>query len=322
MGFLGLYLVNREALLSAGSYRLETWNLPLLLFSFSCFFILWLVPAFKLQYLARLQGYFLNWRQALLAHIIMVLGSAVTPSGSGGGPALIGALKQLNIPMGKGLGIAIQLFILDLMFLVLVLPLGLLKILLSRKLVLTPQLTFFALLACLFSILGFILLSRYPRLLVSFLIWLRQKPFFKRFQGRLWRIAKDYYQSSKIFTRLPLRAWFNLQVITIISWLANFWLLWGLMRLYGLRLGILDVTSLLSIITLISFTVPTPGASGFMEFVVGVLAGKQIGHQALAAPILFWRMGSFYLIYLLGPLSGWLLVAKFNTNERSSNYLK
>ena len=310
LGFLGLYLVNREALLNVDNYRLEAWSLPLLIFCIGCFFILWIVPAFRLQYLARLQGYFLNWRQALLAHITMVLGSAITPSGSGGGPALIGALKQFNIPMGKGLGIAVQLFILDLVFLVLVLPLGLLKILLSKKLVLTPQLLFFALLACLLSIIGLIILSRYPRLVVSFIIWLRKRPFFKRFQGRLWRIAKDYYQSSKIFSKLPLQSWFNLQVITIISWVANFWLFWGLMRLYDLRLGIFDITSLLSVITLISFTVPTPGASGFMEFAVGVLTSTQIGHQALAAPILFWRMGTFYLIYLLGPLSGWLLIKR------------
>ncbi len=300
-------MVNREALLSVDSYKLEAWNWPLFILSLSCFFTLWLTPAFKLQYLARLQGYFLNWHEALLAHITMVLGSAVTPSGSGGGPALVGALKQLDVPIGKGLGIAIQLFILDLIFLVLILPLGLLKILLSNKLVLTPQLVFFALLACLLSIVATILLSRYPRLLVSFIIWLREKPFFRRFYGRLWRIAKDYYQSSKAFSRLPLHPWLSLQAITIISWLGNFWLLWVLMRLYGLKLGIFDITSLLSVITLISFAIPTPGASGFMEFAVGVLAGSQIGHQALAAPILLWRAGSFYLIYLLGPISGWLL---------------
>ncbi len=305
---MGLYLVNGEALLKVSNYRPEVWSLPLLIFCLGCFIILWLVPAFKLQYLAKLQGYFLNWHQALLAHITMVLGSAVTPSGSGGGPALVGALKQLNIPVGKGLGIAVQLFILDLIFLVWILPLGLLKILLSSKLTLTSQLTFFALVACLLSIMGVILLSRYPRLLVGFIIWLHKQPFFKRFRGRLWRIAKDYYQSNKAFSQLSLQPWLNLQGITIISWLANFWLLWGLIRLYGLELGIWDISSLLGIITLISFTVPTPGASGFMELAVGVLAGNQIEHQALAAPILFWRIGSFYLIYLLGPLSGWLLL--------------
>ena len=238
----------------------------------------------------------------------MVLGSALTPSGSGGTPALVGALKQLNIPFGKGLGIAIQLFIFDLIFLIVVLPLGLLKIFLSSKLVLTSSLLFFATLTCILSIGGAILLGFYPRLLVRGIFWLREKPLFKRFKGKLWKIAKDYYQSSKVFSRLSVKSWFILQTSTMFNWLANFWLLWGLMKLYGLILGIIDLTSLLSIVTLISFVVPTPGASGFIELMVGILAGSQIGQQALAIPILLWRVGSFYLVYLIGPISGWLLL--------------
>src|SRR5690606_12155131 len=101
----------------------------------------------------------------------------------------------------------------------------------------------------------------------------------------------------------------TLHVANILAWLTNFALFWALLTIYGAQAHLLDVLSVLSIITLFAFFVPTPGASGVLELLLGlaVAGGTQ---SSIAAPVVWWRAGTFYLAYLLGPLGAWFLLSK------------
>ena len=129
LGLLGLYVSTRSELLSAATYTPRGLTWPLAALCAASLVSLWLAPVVRLRLLAGAQGQRLTPGGAFLAHAAMVFGTAMTPSGTGGGPALMVALSRIGLPLGRGLGIAIQLFILDLVTFGWLIPAGLVYLL-------------------------------------------------------------------------------------------------------------------------------------------------------------------------------------------------
>src|SRR5690606_5061259 len=109
---------------------------------------------------------------------------------------------------------------------------------------------------------------------------------------------------------MPLPTSLALHLTNLCAWLSNFALLWALLAIYGAEARLLDVLAVLSIITLIGFFIPTPGASGFTELMVGLAVDGSSGSTSIAAPVAMWRAATFYVVYLIGPLIAWLILAK------------
>ena len=80
-----------------------------------------------------------------------------------------------------------------------------------------------------------------------------------------------------------------------------FLLLWALLALYAGGRDPLVVVAFLVVISLLATFVPTPGGSGFFEAAVGLTTGGPNG----VAPLVLWRIATFHLYYLLGPLAAW-----------------
>lgn len=302
LGALGLWLVYRDALLSPTSYRLLNPN-PYLMVAAALLFGLHLVfPTLKLLYLCRYQGMPMSFRKAVLVHFASVFGAVITPSNSGGAPTMVMALGRLGYPVGKGVGVASQVFILDLIFFAWSGPLGLAYLIYTRTLQLPLNAEILTLLAVLLALGLAVALSRYPKQVSGFLLWLaRQRPF-RRVQGRLGAVARDYYRSAQAYLTFSAGQHLALQAFTALGWFTSFLMLWALLSLYGVERGPVTVTALLSAITLVANFVPTPGGSGFVEAAVSLTAAG-----AATAPVVLWRLFNYYLFFLLGPLSGWLL---------------
>ena len=154
------------------------------------------------------------------------------------------------------------------------------------------------------AIAGAVVLTRYPRLVVRFILMAAKLQLLRRFASRLRKVARDYYHSARAFRDTATSAWLVLNVVTAAGWFSGFVLFWLLLRLYGVEANPLATLAILSSITLVSHLVPTPGASGFMEAAVGFSIGAGGG---AAAALLVWRLASFYVIFLLGPPASWLL---------------
>lgn len=310
LSFLGLYLVSRKALLEAALYRPERWNVWALPICILAFAGLWLVPALKLRVLAKAQNVSLSFISALAVHILGVFGAAITPSGSGGGPAIAAALQRLGVPWGMGIGMAVQIFILDLIVFAWAVPLSLIYLILSLRDDLPLSVQVLALVSAALAIGLAVALSRFPILVVRLILWLARWRLLQRGRRRLGALARDYYRSAKVFMAMPAPVWVKLQLLGAAGWLSSFVLFWGLLTLYSVGVHLPGVLSVLSIVTLTSFVVPTPGASGFTELAVGLSIGTQVPPVRFAAPLLLWRLASFYLAYLLGPVTGWLLLLR------------
>lgn len=310
LGFLGLYLVSREALLDPASYIPERWSISALLICVMAFATLWLAPLFRLRVLAGVHNIRLSFTSALAVSVLGAFGTAVTPGGSGGAPAIAAALQRLGVSWGTGIGMAVQSFVLDLIVFAWAVPLGLTYLILAHRIDLPPVLSGLALLSTLLAIGLAIALSRFPILVVRLILWLAGWRLLRRHRYRLAVLARDYYQSAEVFMVMSAPIWLRLHLLSALGWLGSFVLFWGLLSLYSVTVYLLDILSLLSIVTLVSFAIPTPGASGFTELAVGLGLGVQVPAADFAAPLLLWRLFSLHLVYLMGPVTGWLLLLR------------
>ncbi len=303
LGGLGLWLVYREALLAPSSYRLTNPDPRLILAAGGLYLIHLFFPVLKLLLLCRYQRLPMRFSRAVLVHFTAVFGAVITPANTGGAPALVIALRRLGYPLGKGVGVASQVFILDLVFFAWAGPLGLAYLIYSRTLRLPFNAELLTILAVVLAVVLATALSRYPKLISGGLLWLaRQRPF-RPLAGRLTGVARDYYRSARAYLRFSPGQYLALQTCTALGWFTSFLMLWTLLKLYGIDRNPITVAALLADISLIANFVPTPGGSGFVEAAVGLAAGG----ESTTAPVVIWRLFNYYLFFLLGPLAGWLL---------------
>lgn len=310
LGLGGLYLATRESVLSLETYRLVDPNGWLLAVAALSFVTLWIVPIVKLRVLAAAQGQRVSILGAFTAHVAQVFGSAMTPSGTGGGPAMVLALERAGVKVGTSVGIAVQLFVLDLTALGVLIPVGLAYILWISPLELPAATSYLAVAAAVVALVLAIALSRFPGTLYRMAVAMSRWRILRRYKDRLSRVARDFYVSAVAFRDFPAATFAALHATNLVSWLANFTLLWALLLSYGAEARLLDVLAVLSIITLIGFFFPTPGASGFTELMVGLAVDARASAGSIAAPVALWRAATFYLAYLIGPLMAWLLFAR------------
>ena len=305
LGFVGLYLVAGNALFDAQTYKMTNPSVGLAAVCMLALVAQWTAPGFKLWWLCRGQHVDLSYRSALVAHLVSVLGAALTPSNTGGAPATVVALGRLGVPTGKGIGVVVQVFVLDLVFFSWSAPLGLFYLILSDTISLPARAEFFALATVLLAIASAFILTRQPRLVARIILAVAKWPLMRRFEDRLAGVTRDYTQGARAYRRMSGSDWIKLHLVTAVGWLAGYVVLWGLLGLYGRDTGLFTVLALLGSLTLISQFVPTPGGSGFIEASVALAVGAGVG--SVAAAVLLWRLSSFYLIFLLGPAAAWLL---------------
>ena len=302
LGFAGLYLVLGDAVFRPETYVAQNSSAPLVVLILLAFLAKWLSPAVRIAFLCRGQEIPLPFRSAVLVHLVAMFVAALAPQNTGFAPATVAALARLGVPVGRGIGVSVQVFVLDLVFFAWSVPLGVGYLIYSDAIELprgTGALAFAA--GCL-AIIAAAVLSLRPQLVVGLMFALARWPFMARFASLLRKVARDYYRSARDFLKMPASYWLALHLATAAGWLGGFVLFWLLLRLYGVEAGLLATLATLSSITLVSHVVPTPGASGFIEAAVGLSVGA-----GAAAALLVWRLASFYVVFLLGPPAAWLL---------------
>ena len=268
----------------------------------------WVLPAAKVRILTAFQGTRLAWLHAWFVHVSGVFGTAMTPSGTGGGPAMVVALYRYGVPYGRGMGVAVQFFVLDLAAFAMIIPFGLAYLVWGSGLRVSLGLEIVALATALAATAAAIFLGRFPRPLVRLSLWASNRRWLARFRGAIRKGARDYYRATLGFRRMAPRAVAALLGLSAAVWLANFLLFWVVLRAFGLPAGAGEIVALLSVLTLGSFVVPTPGASGFMELVTSLALSGRAGEDSVAGPVLYWRLATFYVVYLLGPIVSWAIV--------------
>ena len=305
LGFGGLYLVAGDKLLRIETYRVRDPSLLVAVLCVVAFIAEWFVmdPA-RIWLLCRKHNIPLRFRSAVLVHLTSMFAASVTPGNVGVGPVIAVTLRRLGVPLGKGIGVAIQVFIFDMIFFAWAVPSSLGYLIYSNTLRLPPASELAAFTIAGLAIVGAVFLTRYPRPVVRLILVAARWPFLNRFASRLRKVARDYYRSAIAFRNMSLFSWLMINVVVAAGWFSGFVLFWLLLKLYGVEVGLLATLAILTSVTLVSHLFPTPGGSGFMEAALGLSIGAGGG---AAAALLLWRLASYHAIFLLGPPAAWLL---------------
>ena len=322
LGLAGLYLVAGPELFRAETYRMQEVGPWLVIVCLLAFLSEWLMPAVRLQLLGKNQGTGISYPLALLVHLVSVFGALVTPGNTGGGPVAAVALNRIGVPLGRSVGISLQVFVLDLVFFAWVVPLSLAYLLVSGAVELPVIIEAAGLSMAVLALAAAVALGRYPRPVVAFLLTASKWRAARRFETRIRGVARDYYRSSRSYARTPLLSKAGLNTVTAVHWLAVFVLLWGFLKLYGVDLGFAVTVALLNILTLVSQFVPTPGGAGFVEAAVGLSLGSYAAGGSVAGALLLWRVLAFNIIFLVGPFAGWLLYRRVDGAGRKPGQRK
>lgn len=166
------------------------------------------------------------------------------------------------------------------------------------------------------SLVGAVVLTRYPRLVTRLILAVAKWRIMGRFASRLRSAARDYLRSGRAFLGLSAADWLSLNLATVAGWFSSFTLFWLLLNLYGVEgVGLPATLAILTSLTVVSHFIPTPGAAGFMEAAVGFsVSAAAVG--GVAAALLIWRLASFYSIFLMGPFASWLLYLLYGGRKR------
>src|SRR5215211_2149951 len=305
LGFAGLYLVGGDRIFRIETYRVRDPSALVVTLCVIAFIAEWFVmDCARIWLLCRNQRIPLSFRSAILVHLTSMFVASVTPGNVGVGPTIAVALRRLGVPFGKGVGVAVQVFVLDMIYFAWAVPLSLGYLIYSNTLRLPPASEVAAFTIAGLAIAGAVFLTRYPRPVVRLILVAARWPFLNRFAPRLRKVARDYYRSAIAFRNMSLFSWLMINVVVAAGWFSGFMLFWLLLKLYGVEVDLLATLAILTSITLVSHLFPTPGGSGFMEAALGLSIGAGGG---AAAALLIWRLASYHAIFLLGPPAAWLL---------------
>ena len=305
LGFAGLYLVAGDEIFRVETYRVRDPSLLVAALCVLAFIAEWFFmdPA-RIWLLCRNQEIPLPFRTAVLVHLSSMFVASVTPGNVAVGPATALALRRLGVPLGKGVGVAIQVFVFDMIFFAWAVPLSLGYLIYFDTLRLPPGPEFAAFAIAVLATVGAVFLSRYPRPVVRLILAAARWPFLSRFASRLRGTARDYYRSALAFKNMAVSTWLAVNVVVAAGWFSGFVLFWLLLELYGVETDLLATLAILTSVTLVAHLFPTPGGSGFMEAALGLSVGAGGG---AAAALLIWRLASYHAIFALGPPAAWLL---------------
>ncbi len=233
------------------TYRAENPSLSVAVLCVAAFVVEWFVAdAARIWLLCRRQRIALPFRSAVLVHLVSMFAASVTPSNAGVGPTMALALGRLGVPAGRGVGVALQVFVLDAAFFAWAVPLSLGYLVLSGIFAFPVSAGVGALAVAALALGAAVVLTRYPHLVTRIVLAAAQRPPLDRFAPRLRGFAGDYERGMEAFRRMGPLDWLGLQALTASGWFSGFALFWLLLGLYGVDAGFLRTLAVLSGITL------------------------------------------------------------------------
>ena len=309
-------------------------------FSFSMQSLLWFAVSFAMM-LCRDAGYMLRiriltdgelgWRRAFNVIMLWEFTSAVTPSAVGGTSVAIFFVHSEGFSLGRSTGIVMVTSFLDELFFALVFPLVLLCIgftdLFGADSAVASSFVYFALLGY-FIKLAYIIVLSYglfvnPRGLKWLLLFIFRLPLIRRWRVKANDLGSDLVQTSLYFRHWPLRKWLRAFAATAVSWTARYWVVNTLVvAFFGLQcwslhehLVVFGKQLVMWVMMLVS---PTPGGSGFAEYVFKEFLAGFIPAGTGVALALCWRLVSYYPYLILGAFVAPRWVRRL-TSKRKSN---
>lgn len=281
----------------------------------------------------------LSWLKSLRIIMLWEFTSAVTPSAVGGTSLAILFVHKEGVGVGKSSAMVMATSFLDELYFILMFPLILLIVdrhilwdLPESTRTLAQSLKIFALAGYSLKLIYLAILSyglfRNPRGLKFLLMKLFQWKILRKWRQDANEAGTDIIRNSVELKKKPFSFWLKTFGATWCSWTARYWVVNAILMAFWFgqydwaqHFLIFARQLVMWIIMLVS---PTPGGSGFAEFVFSEYLGEFIpGAGVAVAMAILWRLISYYPYLIVGALivPRWF-ATRFGKSARKQEYIK
>lgn len=315
------------------------------LITFTWYSVFWLVVAAgcmairDLGYIIRirtLSGNKLTWLQSFRIIMLWEFTSAVTPSAVGGTSLAILFVHKEGIGVGKSSAMVMATSFLDELYFIIMFPLLILAVnqhklwdLPDTTHALAESLKLLALVGYFIKLAYLIVLSYglfvNPRGLKYLLMQLFKWRILRKWRYDANEAGTDIIRNSTELKKKPFSFWLKTFGATWFSWTARYWVVNAILMAFwfgrydlGQHFLIFARQLVMWIMMLVS---PTPGGSGFAEFVFSKYLGEFLpGAGVVVAMAILWRLISYYPYLFIGV---WMVPRwvsrSFGKNKRKLN---
>ncbi len=264
----------------------------------------------------------LTWKKAFNIIMLWEFTSAITPSAIGGTSVAIFFLNKEGIRIGRSTAVVMVTSFLDELYFIITFPLILLFIdqvgmfsFGTEQVGHTPlYLNHFFL----FAAVGYTLKLAYtlvlsyglflnPRGIKWLLLWIFKMPIIRRWRPQANESGYDLIDTSNEFKTWPFKNWVKVFGATAMSWTARYWIVNSLIiAFFGAQLlGWSDHFLIFGkqlVMWLMMLVSPTPGGSGFAEWVFKEFLSSYIPLGTGVALSFAWRLVSYYPYLIIGAI--------------------
>ena len=286
-----------------------------------------------------LSDQYFSWWQTFRIIMLWEFTSAVTPSAVGGTSIAILYVTKEGMSLGRSSALVMATSFLDELYFVIMFPVLLLLVDATRLfsiagadgvVAIAKELVYFALIGYVLKF-AYVLLVSYglfvnPRGLKWLLLQIFRIPLLRRWRHEINDVGTELKVSSDELKNKPFRFWLKAFGATFFSWTARYWVVNSLLLAFFVipefkeHFMIFARQLVMWIMQLVS---PTPGGSGFAEFIFTRYLGAFIPGDAsttgfIAIGLAFlWRLISYYPYLIMGAvmLPRWLR-EKFGTSDQ------
>jgi len=267
------------------------------------------VGGLRIQRLLYATGSSLSAWRAMRTFILGIFSAALTPSGGGNAPAIALSLIHERISPPVAWSVTIYTSTLDLLFFGWSLPVAVLILRRSdyfgRPWLLWLGLGLSVLFLGLWVGLAFFL-SRLERLLGILL----SPRALRRWRRPAWRFLRRMNEVTSIITGRRLTTHLSLQGLTLLLHGSVYSIFFVFARGLGAELAFAPTMALMFLVSVTSYVIPTPGASGYLELAVSFAFAKELEISLLTAAVVAYRAISYYLTIVIGALLGGNILAR------------
>ncbi len=260
-----------------------------------------------------------SWAQAFKVIMLWEFASAISPSAIGGTSVAVVFIHKEGISVGKSAAIVMATSFLDELYFIIMFPIiifavgpdTLFTIGETSGLTFANQFFYFAVIGYLIK-LSYNLFLSYglfinPVIIKKTILAIFSIGFLRRWRKGARRVGLDIINNSKEFKQKPFSFWLKASAATFLSWTSRYWVVNAIfVAFFSMKNGHLLLFAKQLVMWIMMLVSPTPGGSGFSEYIFSEYLNDFMPQVAGIAIItaLVWRFFTYYPYLLAGVIIG------------------
>lgn len=257
--------------------------------------------ALRLMLLARVAQSPLSFFPALRAYALGLFSGAITPGSAGQAPAMVLSLVSDGTSAAEAWRMAVRVWVLDLFFLAWSVPLSVLLLGRSTRFMARFHPELLATGLFIGSTTLILVLIFRMNWLTSTAGYLLKLPLLRRWRSASIEFMARVEKAGRTLWSAPLQVQLRLHLYSLVIYISTYLTFWVVVESLRPGSNLLVTMAGAQVPMVLASFFPTPGGAGLLEVLTASL--MRSGHAAAA--ILAWRLLTFYLRMLVGPVLGW-----------------